>query len=303
MLKHVSYRASSTSLSRPFGSCRISSTLPPQSEDANSCSSSDCSSSSLVVHASAPNSPQIPSYPRHVRHHSITPSSDQYIPPGDASQVITRKGPSSLIYSNYRNTYAGDSPKSFTHQSAIRQAGNTRANDEDSPHSSNDSVATLRQTNYEDNISLKADDPLSRHRSELRSMDSITMRELMPELPPSDSSDSISLHSAISLSTLCRNDLRASTTSLCNSSGASKVSVNQPLGTSSHCCWDVTVNKVVIILGVKDCTAVTQPIVPIILNNKKSIKMITISSLEKRFDKEKFHHDTENIICFKAPML
>ncbi|XP_018016787.1 serine-rich adhesin for platelets [Hyalella azteca] len=193
MLKHVSYRASSTSLTRPFGNCRASNTLSPQGKSPLLHSDNDCT-------ISAPNSPQISQFPRHTRHHSITP---------DSSAIMLSKD-------------EVDGAKRHTIQSKMPLTPNS------SPVANNSylhNVSNLSPTNSghvrnssEDSVCLKSDDPLAKHQKDLRNVESMEVRaELMPDISArqrTEAPDNISLHSTMSFSSLCRNDLRASSTSL-----------------------------------------------------------------------------------------
>ena len=200
MLKHVSYRASNTSLSRPLGNCRAN-TLSPQDKSHQNTSSISSSMSSPI---SAPNSPRLYQYPRHNRNNSIIPATEKYSSLDETDSPCIRDNSfDKQLLATHRHTCNGPLFKSC---SLIRPTEHSLKQNES-------------QENGDDQISLKADDPLSRHRNEMRSVDCLTLRgELMPHLPSHcDNSDNISLNSAISITSLCRNDLRASTTSLSSS--------------------------------------------------------------------------------------
>uniref|UniRef100_A0A2P2I8B1 Serine-rich adhesin for platelets-like n=1 Tax=Hirondellea gigas TaxID=1518452 RepID=A0A2P2I8B1_9CRUS len=203
MLKHVSYRASSTSLSRPFGSSCRANTLSPQEK-------SHLPNSAIIGPISAPSSPLSTPHARHVRHHSITPNSDKYALDQAQQSALAR---------TYRNTTGRKfTNKSFTFDRSDRV-------NEENLHNHEEQQTTTHQDGgeEEDAVSLKSDDPLCRHKKDLRSVESMTLRgELMPDLTP-HADDTISLHSAISLNSLCHDNMRSSNTSLCSS--ASKVPV------------------------------------------------------------------------------
>lgn len=199
MLKHVSYRASSTSLSRPFSNCRAN-TLSPQEK--SSASSIHANNTAPI---SAPNSPRLCQFSRHTRHHSITPIADSFSSQDETDSPCIRNSPDKQQIASHRHTCSG----------SILKTRSLPMTSEETNNNSNQIFINRDDTT----VLLKSDDPLSKHRNELRSVDCLTLKgELMPDLPPhSDNADNISLHSAISLTSLCRNDLRGSTTSLSTS--------------------------------------------------------------------------------------
>lgn len=205
MLKHVSYRASSTSLTRQFGNCRSSNTIGAHGKSPVS------DVDSLI---SAPNSPHM--YGRHSRHHSVTPESSPLTHDevdGHKRHTIQAKLPVTSHTTLVTINSSPENPASST--CVVTQATDITYNRDNHvrPPPSTESS--------EDSLSLKADDPLSKHKNDLRCVDSMAVQaELMSDgaqRQHTDNSDNISLHSAISLTSLCRNDLRASTTSLSTS--------------------------------------------------------------------------------------
>jgi len=208
MLKHVSHRASNTSISRSFVNSRSSSLSPNQSAEIQA---NIVNGHKSVTTISAPSSP---------RSSQCSPRGSQCSPRGSqcstGSSRYTECGQQHRKHSLQLNGSKSCGIDTVDYRSStlnrshrIRNCSLPKCVEEGSPSNSSERISSPESSPAEepynpDSVNIKSDDPLSQHTHALTDVAC-----LGTELA-TDDSDTVSLQSAVSFSSLCRHDFSSS---------------------------------------------------------------------------------------------